>query len=213
MIWNAQARSPRRPWAAAAARSAPRTRRHGFHVTTPRRPLPPMRLVVQRVERVPRSASTARSWARSGAGAVVWWASAPATTPRSSIAWPTSSPGSATSTDAAGRTNLTLADVDGGFLVVSQFTLYADLRRGRRPVHRAALPEVAEPLVDRFVERLRALGHRVADGPLRRRDGGRAGQRRAVHAGARLGAGPGPGAGDAAGVRPSGRSGGSASRP
>ena len=67
--------------------------------------------------------------------------------------------------DADGRTNLTLADAGGAFLVISQFTLYADLRRGRRPGFTdAALPEAAEPLVERFVAHLRGLGHRVASG-------------------------------------------------
>jgi D-tyrosyl-tRNA(Tyr) deacylase len=67
--------------------------------------------------------------------------------------------------DAEGRTNLTAAEVGGGFLVISQFTLYADLRRGRRPGFTdAALPDVAEPLVDRFVERMRAEGHAVETG-------------------------------------------------
>ena len=67
--------------------------------------------------------------------------------------------------DAAGRTNLTVADAHGAFLVISQFTLYADLRRGRRPgFTEAALPEAAEPLVARFVDRLRGLGHQVATG-------------------------------------------------
>ena len=67
--------------------------------------------------------------------------------------------------DAEGRTNLTVAEVDGSFLVISQFTLYADLRRGRRPGFTdAALPDAAAPLVDRFVERLRVLGHRVETG-------------------------------------------------
>jgi D-aminoacyl-tRNA deacylase len=67
--------------------------------------------------------------------------------------------------DAEGRTNLTLADAGGSFLVISQFTLYADLRRGRRPGFTdAALPEVAQPVVARFVERLRAQGHEVATG-------------------------------------------------
>lgn len=67
--------------------------------------------------------------------------------------------------DADGRTNLTLADAGGSFLVISQFTLYADLRRGRRPGFTdAALPDVAAPLVDRFVARLRELGHEVATG-------------------------------------------------
>ena len=67
--------------------------------------------------------------------------------------------------DLEGRTNLAIADVGGSFLVVSQFTLYADVRRGRRPGFTpAALPEVAEPLVDRFVERLRSAGPRVETG-------------------------------------------------
>ena len=61
--------------------------------------------------------------------------------------------------DADGRTNLAIGDVKGSFLVVSQFTLYADVSRGRRPgFTRATLPERAVPLVDRFVERLRDAG-------------------------------------------------------
>jgi D-tyrosyl-tRNA(Tyr) deacylase len=67
--------------------------------------------------------------------------------------------------DAAGRTNLAIDEVDGEFLVVSQFTLLADLRRGRRPGFAlAATPEVAEPIVDRFAARLREGGRRVATG-------------------------------------------------
>jgi len=67
--------------------------------------------------------------------------------------------------DGEGRTNLTLGDIGGSFLLISQFTLYADLRRGRRPGFTdAALPDVAAPLVDRFAERLRGLGHRVESG-------------------------------------------------
>jgi D-tyrosyl-tRNA(Tyr) deacylase len=67
--------------------------------------------------------------------------------------------------DAAGRTNLAIDEVGGGFLVVSQFTLLADLRRGRRPGFAlAAPPEVAEPMVDRFVARLREGGRKVATG-------------------------------------------------
>jgi len=61
--------------------------------------------------------------------------------------------------DAEGKTNLSILDVDGAALVISQFTLYADCRKGRRPsfVH-AAHPDVAEPLVDHFAERLRQAG-------------------------------------------------------
>ncbi|MGH2383292.1 MAG: D-aminoacyl-tRNA deacylase [Candidatus Limnocylindria bacterium] len=67
--------------------------------------------------------------------------------------------------DADGRTNLDIADAGGALLVVSQFTLYADLRRGRRPgFTAAALPDVATPLVDRFVDRLRGAGHLVETG-------------------------------------------------
>ena len=61
--------------------------------------------------------------------------------------------------DAEGKTNLSILDVDGAALVISQFTLYADCRKGRRPsfVH-AAQPDLAAPLVDRFAERLRQAG-------------------------------------------------------
>ena len=58
--------------------------------------------------------------------------------------------------DDQGKTNLSILDVQGEAIVVSQFTLYADTRKGRRPSFiDAALPDVAEPLVDRFVELLR----------------------------------------------------------
>jgi D-tyrosyl-tRNA(Tyr) deacylase len=61
--------------------------------------------------------------------------------------------------DLRGKTNLSILDVKGEAIVVSQFTLYADARKGRRPSFTdAALPEIAEPLVDRFVELLRGHG-------------------------------------------------------
>ncbi len=61
--------------------------------------------------------------------------------------------------DEAGKTNLSVLDVGGAAIVVSQFTLYADTRKGRRPSFTdAALPDVAAPLVERFVELLRAQG-------------------------------------------------------
>lgn len=67
--------------------------------------------------------------------------------------------------DADGRTNLAIADAGGAFLVVSQFTLYADLRRGRRPGFTAAAqPDRAVPLLTRFVDRLRESGVRVETG-------------------------------------------------
>ena len=61
--------------------------------------------------------------------------------------------------DEQGKTNRSILDVNGEAIVVSQFTLYADTRKGRRPSFTdAALPEVAEPLVNRFVELLRSHG-------------------------------------------------------
>lgn len=70
--------------------------------------------------------------------------------------------------DEAGKMNLSLADVGGAVLVVSQFTLYADARRGRRPDFiQAARPEHAEPLVDYFVGRLRDQGLTVETGRFR----------------------------------------------
>ena len=61
--------------------------------------------------------------------------------------------------DAEGKTNLSCLDVGGEAIVVSQFTLYADTRKGRRPSFvNAAPPEIAEPLVERFAGMLEAQG-------------------------------------------------------
>ncbi len=60
--------------------------------------------------------------------------------------------------DAEGKTNLSVADVGGSVIVVSQFTLYADTKHGNRPgFSPAAPPEVAEPIYERFVSRMREL--------------------------------------------------------
>ena len=70
--------------------------------------------------------------------------------------------------DGAGDMNLSCADTGGELLVVSQFTLYGDARKGRRPSFvEAARPEVAEPLVDEVVARLRDQGASVATGRFR----------------------------------------------
>lgn len=70
--------------------------------------------------------------------------------------------------DANGVMNLGPADVGAAFLVVSQFTLYGDTSRGRRPSWiDAARPEHAEPLVERVVERLRSTGGSVETGRFR----------------------------------------------
>src|SRR5215207_6148383 len=71
--------------------------------------------------------------------------------------------------DAEGRMNVSVKDVDGGLLIVSQFTLYGDVRRGLRPSWSdAAPPEVAEPLYDYFVETSRKLLGRVETGSFRK---------------------------------------------
>ena len=67
--------------------------------------------------------------------------------------------------DDEGKFNLALADAGGDVLVVSQFTLLGDARKGRRPAFiEAAPPEIAEPLVAQVVEQLRATGLTVAEG-------------------------------------------------
>jgi D-tyrosyl-tRNA(Tyr) deacylase len=67
--------------------------------------------------------------------------------------------------DEAGFMNVALAEAGGEVLVVSQFTLYGDTRKGRRPSWvAAARPEQAEPLIERFAAALEALGARVATG-------------------------------------------------
>jgi D-tyrosyl-tRNA(Tyr) deacylase len=61
--------------------------------------------------------------------------------------------------DAEGKFNLSLLDVGGGALIISQFTLFADSKKGRRPSYTdAARPEVARPLLDFFVEHVKTVG-------------------------------------------------------
>jgi D-tyrosyl-tRNA(Tyr) deacylase len=72
--------------------------------------------------------------------------------------------------DDAGKFNRSALDVDASALVVSQFTLYADARRGRRPDFvDAARPEIAEPLIDRLVALLREQGVKVETGKFQAR--------------------------------------------
>ncbi len=67
--------------------------------------------------------------------------------------------------DEEGKMNHSVEEIDGALLVVSQFTLYGDTRKGRRPSFvDAARPEVAIPLYERFVEILRAGGRPVETG-------------------------------------------------
>ena len=70
--------------------------------------------------------------------------------------------------DAEGKMNVSVKDVGGGLLVVSQFTLYGDVRRGLRPSwSNAAPPEIAEPLYKEFVESSRKLIQPVETGSFR----------------------------------------------
>ena len=90
--------------------------------------------------------------------------------------------------DADGKMNLALADVGGELLVVSQFTLLGDCRKGRRPSFIAAAPpELAERVYEQFVAAARAAGRARRHGPVSRAHGRRAGERRAGDAGDRLG--------------------------
>ena len=67
--------------------------------------------------------------------------------------------------DAQGKTNLSLKEVNGGLLLISQFTLYADCRKGRRPSFAAAArPETAAALYELFIDEIRACGIRVETG-------------------------------------------------
>ena len=67
--------------------------------------------------------------------------------------------------DPDGKMNISLADMGGEMLIVSQFTLYGDCRKGRRPgFSTAAPPEIAEPLYNRFIELVRESGIGVATG-------------------------------------------------
>jgi len=71
--------------------------------------------------------------------------------------------------DSEGKMNLSLKEIEGGLLVVSQFTLYGDVRRGLRPSWSdAAPPELAEPLYEYFVESSRKLVRRVVTGSFRK---------------------------------------------
>jgi D-tyrosyl-tRNA(Tyr) deacylase len=70
--------------------------------------------------------------------------------------------------DGDGKMNLSVTDTGGSLLVVSQFTLYGDCRKGRRPsFDKAALTEVAEALYEEFVSKLRASGANVETGRFR----------------------------------------------
>ncbi len=67
--------------------------------------------------------------------------------------------------DPDGKMNISLADINAEMLIVSQFTLYGDCRKGRRPGYsEAAPPEIAEPIYNRFVDEVRNKGINAATG-------------------------------------------------
>lgn len=123
-----------------------------------------MRLVVQRVTRASVRAD-GELLGEIGAGAVVLTGIGTADTPEIVDRMADKLVGLRYFEDAEGKTNLAIADAGGSLLIVSQFTLYADVRRGRRPGFTdAAPPDMAVPLLDRFVDRIRSTGITVATG-------------------------------------------------
>jgi len=100
-----------------------------------------------------------------GAGLVVLVAVVSGDEPRDSVAMADKVAHMRIFPDEAGRMNLSVVDIGGAILVVSQFTLAADVRRGRRPSFATAeSPERAVPLIDAFVARLEELGVATASG-------------------------------------------------
>jgi len=117
-----------------------------------------MRLVIQRVRRG-RVAVGAETLAEIGPGMVILVGVGRADTPAEAEWLADKCAGLRLFEDEQGKTNLSIHDVGGQALVVSQFTLYADARKGRRPSFTdAAPPEIADPLVRHFAERLAAAG-------------------------------------------------------
>jgi D-tyrosyl-tRNA(Tyr) deacylase len=123
-----------------------------------------MRAVLQRVRRANVTVAGAVVGETAG-GWLVLLGIAPADTPKQ-IDWLADKVANLRAfDDADGKMNLSVQDVGGGVLVVSQFTLYGDCLKGRRPGFTAAAPPaVAEPLYEAFVAALKRLGVPVATG-------------------------------------------------
>lgn len=123
-----------------------------------------MRVVLQRVSRA-RVTVEGRTIGQVGVGYVVLAGFAPGDTDEQ-LGWMAGKiHGLRLFPDDEGKMNRSLDDVGGALLVVSQFTLYGDARKGRRPSFiEAAPPEAAQPLYERFVQLLRERGLEVATG-------------------------------------------------
>jgi len=123
-----------------------------------------MRAVVQRVSEASVSVDGAVVGAI-GPGLVVLVGVAPSDTPQDAAALADKLVGLRIFRDAADKMNLSVVDIGGGVLVISQFTLYGDTRRGRRPSFvGAAAPDHAEPLVDAVVAGIANSGTPTATG-------------------------------------------------
>jgi len=123
-----------------------------------------VRCVVQRVTEAAVTVDGVET-GRIGRGLLVLAAFAPGDTERE-LAWMARKlPALRLFNDDSGRMNLSLADTGGGILLVSQFTLYGDCRKGNRPSYtRSAAPEAARRLYDRFAALLRQQWPEVAEG-------------------------------------------------
>ena len=126
-----------------------------------------MRLVLQRVSRGSVTVAGARV-AEIGPGLVILVGVGPADGPAAADWLAEKTANLRIFEDEAGKLNRSVLEAGGSALVVSQFTLYADAQKGRRPSFiGAAPPEQAEPLVARYAEALRALGVPVQTGVFR----------------------------------------------
>jgi D-aminoacyl-tRNA deacylase len=124
----------------------------------------PMRAVVQRVSRASVSVGS-EVVGEVGPGLLVLVGVAPGDDQRDALALADKLVGLRVFADGDGKMNLSVSEIGGGILVVSQFTLYGDTRKGRRPSFvAAALPEVAEPIIQIVAGRIQELGVEVATG-------------------------------------------------
>ena len=140
-----------------------------------------MRAVIQRVSEADVSVD-GETIGAIGSGLVVLVGVATEDTERDAVALAAKLVGLRIFPDDDRKMNRSIVDVGGSMLLISQFTLLADLRKGRRPAfNEAASPEIAEPLLATLVRRHRGRRSRSGAGPVRGDDGRIADQRRPGH--------------------------------